>query len=143
VFPFDISLYVKNSDVKVQPNDGTAVEITCPIPAELLDGKDKLFVACVINGKLQVIPVKILVKNGVYCAVFTATHFSPYAFVIDKDGKLSNLAAGAGATNVTWPADENAANAMPYIFAVVLIAIGLHQTARILRKRSKVTIRRK
>ena len=94
VFPLDISLYVKGTDTKVQPKEGAAVEITCPIPKELVADQDNLFVVCVIDGKLHILPVKKVVKNDIPCAVFTAAHFSPYAFVIDKDGKLATLAAG-------------------------------------------------
>ena len=90
VFPLDISLYIKGTDTKVQPNSGTSVIITCPIPENLLANKNKIKVVCLIGGKLTVLDTKIVLVNGVYCAQFTATHFSPYAMVVDKANELSN-----------------------------------------------------
>ncbi len=119
IFPLDISMYVTGTDTKVQPKDGTAVEITCPVPKELLSDKDDLFVVCVVDGKLHILPVKIVMKNGVPCAVFTATHFSPYAFVIDKDGKLSTLAAGEPTLENASPLSHH--NGILYI----VLSIGL------------------
>ena len=113
VFPLDISMYITGTDTKVQPKDGTAVEITCPVPKELLSDKDDLFVVCVVDGKLHILPVKIVMKNGVACAVFTASHFSPYAFVIDKDGKLATLAAGEPTLENASPLSHH--NGIPFI----------------------------
>ena len=90
VFPLDISLYIKGTDTKVQPNSGTSVIITCPIPENLLANKNKIKVVCLIGGKLTLLDTKIVLVNGVYCAQFTATHFSPYAMVVDKANELSN-----------------------------------------------------
>ena len=119
IFPLDISMYVTGTDTKVQPKDGTAVEITCPVPKELLSDKDSLFVVCVVNGKLNILPVKIVVKKGVPCAVFTASHFSPYAFVIDKDGKLATLAAGEPTLENASPLSQH--NGIPFI----ILSIGM------------------
>jgi len=124
IFPLDISLYIKGTNTKVQPKDGTSVEITCPIPKELLSDKDNLFVTTVVNGKLQIIPVKVVIKNGVPCVVFTVTHFSPYAFVIDKGGKLATLAAGA-------PSLENT-SALPHNSGIPYIVLSLGLTAGII-----------
>ncbi len=88
IFPLDISLYIKGTNTKVQPAQGTSVKITCPIPTELLSVKEKLLVVTVTSGKLQVLPVELTVKEGVSCLQFAAEHFSPYAFVVDSDGRL-------------------------------------------------------
>ena len=88
IFPLDISLYIKGTNTKVQPAQGTSVKITCPIPTELLSEKEKLLVVTVTSGKLQVLPAELTVKEGVSCLQFAAAHFSPYAFVVDSDGKL-------------------------------------------------------
>ncbi len=90
VFPLDISLYVKGTDTKVQPNEGTSVVITIPIPENLLANKDKIKVVCIIDGKLTVLDTKVIQIDGVYCVQFTATHFSPYAMVVDTANELSN-----------------------------------------------------
>ena len=123
VFPLDISLYIKGTDTKVQPNAGASVEITCPIPAELLASKDKIVIVCVIDGKMQIPPAKVVFKNGVYCAVFTASHFSPYAFVIDTDGKLAALAAGVGTEDNESPI--RAENGLPYAAVIIVLTIGM------------------
>ena len=92
VFPLDISLYFKGTDTKVQPNAGTSVTITCPIPESLLATKDKIKVVCLIDGKLTILETKIILVDGVYCVQFSATHFSPYAMVVDTNNELSNKA---------------------------------------------------
>ncbi|WOO34722.1 leucine-rich repeat protein [Anaerocolumna sp. AGMB13020] len=89
IFPLDISLYIKGTNTKVQPAQGTSVRITCPIPTSLLPEKEKLLVVTVTNEKLQVLPAELTVKEGVSCLQFEAAHFSPYAFVVDSDGRLA------------------------------------------------------
>ena len=123
IFPLDISMYIKGTDTKVQPNEGTSVKITIPIPEILLANKEKIVIVCVVDGKLQVLPTKVVLKDGVYCVVFTASHFSPYAFVVDKDGKLATLAAGAPITDNAIPIY---ANGLPYTaFAIALTILGM------------------
>ena len=101
IFSMDISIYLKGTDTKVQPKEGTAVMIICPIPTDMLANMDKLVVVCVIDGELQVLPATLVTKDGVPCVQFTATHFSPYALVIDNDNKLSDYAAGTLPDEVT------------------------------------------
>lgn len=84
VFPLDISLYLKGTNTKVQPNSGASVKITVPIPTELLADKNSIKVVCVIDGKMEVLETTIIEIDGVYCVQFTAKHFSPYAIVVDK-----------------------------------------------------------
>jgi len=93
VFPLDISLYEKGTDTKVQPAEGTSVTITCPIPESLLANKDKIKVVCLIDGKLTVLETKVVLIDGVYCVQFNATHFSPYAMVVDTANVLNNNTA--------------------------------------------------
>ncbi len=62
VYPLDISLYLRGTDTRVQPKEGTSVRITCPIPNELLAYKDKLAVVCIINGELQVLEANVVRK---------------------------------------------------------------------------------
>ncbi len=91
VFSFDISLYVKGTETKIQPNDGTSVIITCPIPDNMLADKDKLRVACITDGELDILDSELVVIDGVDCVQFTATHFSPYALVMDTTNALDNI----------------------------------------------------
>lgn len=89
IFPLDISLYIKGTNTKVQPAEGTSVKITCPVPTNLLSEKEKLLVVTVTDGRLKILPAELTVKEGVSCIQFTAVHFSPYAFVVDSDGRLA------------------------------------------------------
>ncbi len=90
IFSLDINLYIKGTDTKVQPNEGTSVVITIPIPESLLANKDNIKVVCIIDGKLTVLKTKVVLIDGVYCVQFTATHFSPYAMVVDTANELSD-----------------------------------------------------
>jgi len=101
VFPLDISLYIKGTDTKVQPNTGTSVVITCPIPESLLANKDSIKVVCIIDDKLTVLETKVVLIDGVYCVQFNATHFSPYAMVVDTANVLNNNTANPKAGNNT------------------------------------------
>lgn len=127
IFPLDIGIYIKGTETKVQPNNGNMVIVTCPIPAELLASKDKIVIVCVIDGVLTVLPTELLEKNGVWCVVFKASHFSPYAFVVDTDDKLSNLAAGAGNEDnaIPLPKDD-----MPYAIIAVVLTYGIIMVMR-------------
>ena len=105
VFPLDISLYIKGTDTKVQPNAGTSVTITCPIPANLLANKDKIKVVCMIDGKLTVLGTKTVQIDGVWCVQFNATHFSPYGMVVDATNLLT-----VGTMTATTPTTTPATN---------------------------------
>ena len=90
VFALDISVFAKGTDTKVQPANGTSVEITCPIPESLLQHKDRIKVVCIIDGELTVLETKVVKINDVYCVRFEATHFSPYAMVVDVAEDLTS-----------------------------------------------------
>ena len=111
VFPLDISIYNKDTGEKVQPNAGTSVTITYPIPESLLADKDKVKVVCVIDGKLTILETTIILVDDVYCVRFTATHFSPYAMVVDTTNALSNL--GKTTPTVTTPTTTTAPTSNP------------------------------
>ena len=88
IFPMDISIYEKGTEIKVQPKEGTTVDIIVPVPDELQTYKDKLKVLCIIDNKLYVLPSMLVTEDGVECVQFTAKHFSPYSFVVDLYGTL-------------------------------------------------------
>lgn len=125
----DIGIYAKGTNTKLQPQNGNMVTITCPIPKELLAYKDKIAVVCVVDGKLEVLHTGLLNKDGVWCVVFKASHFSPYAFVVDETGKLSTLAAGEQVRDSAMPI---ARNGIPYAIAIFCFA-----AAAVLLKRGK------
>ena len=88
LLPIDISIYVEGTNTRVQPNEGTSVRITYPVPTELLAGRNRLIVVCIENGKLVILPTKAVKRGNIECIEFTATHFSPYA-IIDNRGALN------------------------------------------------------
>ena len=94
IFSVEIGAYNRGTNTLVQPHEGTGVEITCPIPANLLQYRDMLVVVHVSDGTLTVLPAAIVYREGVACLQFTAPHFSPYAFVADQYGLLGGTYTG-------------------------------------------------
>ena len=89
VYPFDISLYSKESNQKVQPKDGFSVKITLPVPEKLLNDKDKIKVVYGKDGKLETLKSELIEKDGKWYIVFEAVHFSPYALVVSAEPSVS------------------------------------------------------
>ena len=88
VYPFDISLYIKGTDTKTEPASGYAVTISLPIPEDLLDVRDQLFIVHKSDdGTVMTLTSSLKQIGGVWYLVFDATEFSPYALVV------SNLAS--------------------------------------------------
>ncbi|NCC87285.1 MAG: hypothetical protein EOM05_05390 [Clostridia bacterium] len=85
IFPLDISVYEKGTDTKVQPNAGKSVKFTLPIPEDLLDQKDKIKVAHLVDGEIEILDSKVVLIDDVYCIQFFAIHFSPYAMIAEKE----------------------------------------------------------
>jgi LPXTG-motif cell wall-anchored protein len=61
-----------------------------PIPDELKEYGGNCKAAAVVDGELEILPVKFLTIDSVPCIQFTATHFSPYTIYVDT----GNLEAG-------------------------------------------------
>ncbi len=99
VYPLDISFFEKGANTKVQPAEGTTVTITCPVPDELLGDLEHLTVVCLIDGDLQTLQTTFTQKNGVTCAIFTASHFSPYAFVVNRPADVTKTMTDTVAPN--------------------------------------------
>jgi len=89
IFPLDISIFDKDTGTKVQPNSGKSVKITLPIPQDLLSKKDKIMVACLVDGEMKVLESEVVLINEVYCIQFSATHFSPYAMLAEKEESIT------------------------------------------------------
>jgi len=83
-YPFDISLYEKNTNEKVQPNEGYKVTITMPLPQALWELRNSVSVVYVADGQVITLPSTIVLKEGVWCIAFEAEHFSPYALVVNS-----------------------------------------------------------
>ncbi|MGE4276569.1 MAG: S-layer homology domain-containing protein [Lawsonibacter sp.] len=93
VYPFDISLYIKGTNIKTEPRDGYAVTISLPVPDDLLDGKEQLSVAHKADdGSVTTLASELKQINGVWHLVFEATDFSPYALVANSTGTYDKTA---------------------------------------------------
>lgn len=96
-FPMDISMYDSTGTTKVTNIEGITVDITLPIPDDLVQYAGNNKVAAVANGSLEKLPAKFKSIDGVPCVTFTATHFSPYAIYVDT----ANLTEGTTDTSPT------------------------------------------
>lgn len=85
VFPFDISLYSKDSGTKIQPKSGYSVKITMPVPEELLGDREKIKVVYGKDSKLETLKSELIQKDGKWFISFEAVHFSPYALLVSKE----------------------------------------------------------
>lgn len=94
IYALEISAYNMATNTPVQPKQGTGVQITCPIPANLLPYKDLLVVVHLSDDTLDVLQATIVYRGGVACLQFTATHFSPFAFVVDPYGFVGGADTG-------------------------------------------------
>ncbi len=87
VYPFDISIYIKDTNEKTKPAPGNAVTLSLPVPVNLLGVKEQLAVMHKSDsGVVTEISSRLVQKNGVWYIVFEATEFSPYALVVRKTG---------------------------------------------------------
>ena len=88
ILAFDISLYIKGTDTKTQPNAGHVVTIRIPLPQHLWDVRDTIKVGHVNNGKVEVLTSSLVWENGMWNIEFYADSFSPYALLVGvKDTK--------------------------------------------------------
>lgn len=85
VYPFDISLYSKKSNEKIQPKEGYSVKITLPVPEELLDNREKIKVVYGKDGSLETLKSNLFKKDGKWYISFEAVHFSPYALIVSEE----------------------------------------------------------
>ena len=85
VYPFDISLYSRESKQKVQPRDGYSVKLTIPVPEKLLEDREQIKVVYGKDGKLETLKSELIEKDGKWYIIFEATHFSPYALIVSAE----------------------------------------------------------
>lgn len=88
---FDISLYDETGTRKIENTAGLAVNITIPIPDELVPYAGNNMAAGVVNGALDPMAVKFTTIDGVPCMQFTATHFSPYTIYVNTNNLVSGV----------------------------------------------------
>ncbi len=113
VYPFDISLYLENTLVEVEPNEGFNITFTVPVPDVMKDYRDYITVVHLKDDgtdiiddtvsdnifvqatDLEVLPSAIVDVGGVWCIQFTTSSCSPFAFVVYKDN-LEDVTSGSG-----------------------------------------------
>lgn len=89
-FAMDISMYDSTGTNRITDTKGISVDITIPLPDELIGYGGNNKVAGVVNGKLDKLSPKFKTIEGVACVTFRASHFSPYTIYVDT----ANLTAG-------------------------------------------------
>lgn len=81
--PMDISLYDSTGRTKIADTSGISVNLTLPLPDELIQYAGNNRAAAVSNGMLEDLNTRFTTVGGVPCVNFTATHFSPYVIYVD------------------------------------------------------------
>lgn len=81
--PMDISLYDSTGRTKIADTGGISVNLTLPIPDDLVQYAGNNKVAAITNGSMEDLNVRFTTVDGVSCVNFTATHFSPYVIYVD------------------------------------------------------------
>lgn len=81
--PMDISLYDSTGRTKIADTSGISVNLTLPIPDDLVQYAGNNKVAAIANGSMEDLNVRFTTVDGVPCVNFTATHFSPYVIYVD------------------------------------------------------------
>ncbi len=81
--PMDISLYDSTGRNKIADTSGISVNLTLPLPDDLVQYAGNNRVAAISNGQLEDLNVRFTTVGGVPCVNFTATHFSPYVIYVD------------------------------------------------------------
>ncbi len=88
IIAFDISLYIKDSNDKVQPQNGYAVTISIPLPTDLWGIRDSINIGHIEDGKLNILASTLVWENEMWNIVFETKHFSPYALLVGVDTNL-------------------------------------------------------
>jgi len=97
VYPFDISLYVKGTFLKVRPNTGYAVTISLPVPDALLEDMEQLVILHrADDGSVTRLQSRLAQINGAWYLVFEANRFSPYALMVDRNIPTLPQTGGSG-----------------------------------------------
>lgn len=81
--PMDISLYDSTGRTKIADTTGITVNLTLPLPDDLIQYAGNNRAAAVANGALEDLNTRFTTVDGVPCVNFTATHFSPYVIYVD------------------------------------------------------------
>lgn len=97
-FPMDITLYDSTGTTPITDTTGLSVNITMPIPDDLITYAGNNKAGAVVNGDtLEKLNATFKTIDGIPCINFTATHFSPYTIYVDTQ----NLTAAMDASPKT------------------------------------------
>ena len=89
-FPMDISLYDSTGTYKITDTTGLSVDVTLPLPDNMITYAGNNKVASTKGGKIERLNARFSTIQGVSCITFTAEHFSPYMIYVD----LGNMSSG-------------------------------------------------
>lgn len=81
--PMDISLYDSTGRTRIADTSGITVNLTLPLPDDLVQYAGNNRIAAISNGTLEDLNGRFTTVGGVPCVNFTATHFSPYVIYVD------------------------------------------------------------
>lgn len=88
--PMDISLYDSTGRTKITDTTGISVNLTLPLPDDLIPYAGNNKIAAISGGALEDLRASFSTVDGVPCINFTASHFSPYVIYVDT----ANLTEG-------------------------------------------------
>lgn len=104
--PMDISLYDSTGRTKIADTTGISVNITLPLPDDLIQYAGNNRAAAVANGALEDLNTRFTTVDGVPCINFTATHFSPYTIYVDTanlmDGTIDSTPKTGDPIHPKW-----------------------------------------
>ena len=104
--PMDISLYDSTGRTKIADTTGISVNITLPLPDDLVQYAGNNRAAAVANGALEDLNTRFTTVDGVPCINFTATHFSPYTIYVDTanlmDGTIDSTPKTGDPIHPKW-----------------------------------------
>lgn len=104
--PMDISLYDSTGRTRIADTTGISVNITLPLPDDLVQYAGNNRAAAVANGALEDLNTRFTTVDGVPCINFTATHFSPYTIYVDTanlmDGTIDSTPKTGDPIHPKW-----------------------------------------
>ncbi len=89
--PMDISLYDSTGTTKITDTAGITVDITIPLPNDLVSYAGNNKAASTAGGVLENLNSKFTTIDGVPYINFTATHFSPYVIYVDTENLTEGM----------------------------------------------------
>lgn len=93
-FPMDITLWDSTGTTQITDTAGLAVNITMPIPDDLIPYAGNNRAGAVGSGDvLEKLGTSFKTIDGIPCINFTATHFSPYTIYVDTQNLTSAIDA--------------------------------------------------